>query len=304
MKATTHRSTTWQQIRGQCGRLAKRLRLNRAQQATRIAAFITGCQRSGTKMLLKTLDQSPLIWTHDHRHRDLAYGWRQDPAYQISSARTLARLVPITKLKELIHRAQAPVMAFHSLADSQISDQILAAIPEARAIWIYRHYADVAQSAVHLWGHHQLDLIRRFHERQFEQLKWRGENISPEVFSQLDNCFRTDLTPQEGGALLWYTRNQFYFHCRLADSGRTLLVKYEDLVTRPKEFFPEIFQFLGVPFETAFVNHIFSSSVRKQPLPSYEPKVQALCESLLEKLDSVYLGRYSKGSKPNQLNAN
>lgn len=291
MKSTSYRSSTWQKAVGQGRRWVKRRRLRRENQATRLAVFITGCQRSGTKMLLKTLDQSPQIWTHDHRHRDLAYGLGRDPAYQISAEGSLARLAPIDKLTELVRCRQAPVVAFHSLADSQQIDRILDAIPEARAIWIYRHYADVAASAVHLWGQHQLDLIERFRLRQFDLLKWRGENISPEVLSALDGCHRSDLTPAEGGALLWFTRNQFLFHLKLANSPRVLLVRYEDLVTRPGDFFPEVFRFVDIPFESRFVDHIFATSVRKAKTGNYSPQVKTLCDELLNRLDQVYAAR-------------
>jgi hypothetical protein len=293
MKSASYHSSSWHKVVGQGRRWAKRRRLRRENHPTRCAAFITGCQRSGTKMLLRTLDQSPLVWTHDHRHRDLAYGLQRDPAYQISSGGSLARLAPIEQLTELIHCHQAPVVAFHSLADSQQIDRILGGIPEAVAIWIYRHYADVAQSAVQLWGEHQLDLVRRFHLRQFDLLKWRGENISEDALKKLDACYQPCLTPLEGGALMWFVRNQLLFQLGLAASPRVLLVKYEDLVTRPRDHFPEVFRFVGLPFEPRFVDHIFATSVGKSKTENYSAEVRTLCDSLMDRLDQVYASRQS-----------
>lgn len=298
MKSTSHRSTIWQKGAGQIGRLAKRWRLRRANQETRVAVFISGCQRSGTKMLLRTLDQSPQVWTHDHRRRDLAYRGGPDPAYQISAAGSMARLAPIETLSELTHCRQAPVVAFHSLADSQWMDRILRSLPEARAIWIYRRYADVANSAVQLWGDHQLDLVRRFRRREFDRLHWRGENISPEALEHLDACYRDDLTPQEGAALMWYLRNQLLFQTSLHDSERVLLVQYEDLVIDPQTYAPRVFQFLDLPFEPRYVAHIFSRSTGKSHEESFSPGVRNLCDDLLSRLDSVYRAARRSGPSP------
>jgi hypothetical protein len=144
---------------------------------------------------------------------------------------------------------------------------------------------------VHLWGSHQLDLVRRYHLRRFDLLKWRGERISPLALDRIDACYHGDLTPQEGGALLWYLRNQLLFQLELADSPRVLLVKYEDLVTRPREHFAEVFRFLETPFDDRFVDHIFSTSVRKPSVGMRSREVIHLCDELTQQLDSVYASR-------------
>ncbi len=291
-KISTHRTNRFQRFRGQLERLFKRARLKATnRRRTHTAAFITGCQRSGTKMVLKTLDQSPDIWTHDHRIRDLAYALNHDPGYQISNVGTIARLTSNKQILNLIARGEAPVLAFHALADSQRIKSIFEEVPMAKAVWIYRHYADVAQSAVHLWGNHQTDLIGRFHRREFDSLKWRAEEISQKVLSELDACYRDDLSPQEGGALMWYTRNQFFFHCGLDQSERALLIKYEDLVSKPEQYFPEVFEFLGVPFHPKFISHIFSTSIRKQPPAPCSDAIRSLCDHLQNRLDEVYQTR-------------
>jgi hypothetical protein len=275
---------------GQLRRAGKRARLSlRPRRHVNCAVFITGCQRSGTKMTLKTLDQSADVWTHDHRKVDVAYLFSHDPAYQMSQVGTLARLLPIDQLRALIDRSSAPIVAFHAIADSQNSTELLAGIPRAKIIWIYRHYVDVARSAVNLWGDHQRDLIRRFRDGKFDELKWRAEKMTKDEIEKISQCWRDDLTPEEGAALIWYARNQFYFQLRLEESSRVLLVNYETFVADPAAYCPRIFEFIDAKFDTAYVKHIFSSSVRRDRKSSYSSDVTNLCENLMHKLDQAHL---------------
>jgi len=276
---------------GQLRRAGKRARLSmRPRRPAKCAVFITGCQRSGTKMTLKTLDQSPDVWTHDHRKVDLAYLFSHDPAYQMSNVGTLARLLPIDQLRSLIDRSPTPIVAFHAIADSQTCPELLAGIPDAKVVWIYRHYVDVARSAVNLWGDHQRDLIRRFRDGKFDELKWRAEKMPREEVEKISQCWRDDLTPEEGAALIWYARNQFYFHLGLDDSKRVLLVNYESFVTDATAYCPRLFEFIGAKFDAAYVKHIFSSSVRRDRKSSYSPEITELCDNLMNKLEYVHSG--------------
>ena len=78
---------------------------------------------------------------------------------------------------------------------SQDSDKLLADFERGRLIWVYRHYADVANSALALWGEHQKDLIKRFHDRNLKSLNWRGDRVPESVIREVGDLYDPDMTP-------------------------------------------------------------------------------------------------------------
>lgn len=264
--------------------LWQRYRFDRSQPSQPV--FIVGCQRSGTKMLLNTLDRSPETWSHDHRLVDPIYFFRHDPAYAKTPDGGLSRLREPALLRRLIERCPAPVVVFHAIAEAQQADTLLERYPGAKVVWIYRNYADVANSAVRKWGDHQKDVIRRFRDQEWDRLKWRGERVSRETTERLAQSYSDDLSSQEGAVLFWYLRNHWYFTLRLDTHDRVMLVKYEDLVAEPLVHFARLFAFVGLPFAPSYVSAVHAASVGKDAPPVLREGIRALCDALLAALDA------------------
>ncbi|MCB9780230.1 MAG: glycosyltransferase [Alphaproteobacteria bacterium] len=251
-------------------KLARQLRYGWGH--ARRVSFVFGCQRSGTTMLMRTLDESPetRIFHENHSVAFDDFRLRSD-----ASLRTLIRLHP------------APAQIFKPICDSQDADRILDRFPEARGLWIYRHPDDVANSAVVKWGAHQVEIVDAIARGDLGSWGWRTERLAPDVVEEIRRVHRDDLTPHEGALLFWYLRNRFFFDLGLDRHPRVLLVRYEDLVTDPEPAFQPVFSHLGVPWRDDAVARVRKSSIGRRPSPECDPAIRALCEGLLERLDAA-----------------
>jgi hypothetical protein len=244
--------------------------------------FVFGCQRSGTTMLVQTLDRSPDLWLYNEHHR-AAFDDR-------------LRLRSFDVIDRLVRRCRAQQVLFKPLCDNQRADRILAAYPAARAIWIYRDYRDTVNSMIRLWGDDMLELVHRVingescgsidpADRLFSQTGWAGARLSDGVLEELASRCRNDLTAHEGAALFWYLRTQYYFGLGLNRNPQVLLVRYENLVQQPAESFRRVYEHLELPFDERHLRSVSRESVGKERFPSIDPKVASWCEGLLARLD-------------------
>lgn len=263
-------------------RVTQRIRYPRSTPTKLV--LVLGTQRSGTKMMLGTIDRSPAVWAHDHRPMDPVYFMRADPAYIISPTGSMARLDE-PRLARILDDSYAPQLVVHAIAESHRGDALLSQFPNAKVLWVYRDFFDVSRSALRQWGDHQKDIIRRIHARDWEQLGWRGEGIADEVAEEVSNLYRDDLSEAEGAVLFWYVRNQFFFRRGLDRHPRVMLTKYEDLVTSPVENFQQVYRFLDIPFDIRYISHVYSSSVRADQPAGLDPRIFSLASGLLGRLD-------------------
>jgi glycosyltransferase involved in cell wall biosynthesis len=231
--------------------------------------FVFGCQRSGTKMVMRVLDQSP-----DTRifHENHASAFSD---FQLRSERTVRALVALNP---------APVQVFKPICDSQHADRILDQHQGSRGVWVFRHFDDVANSAVVKWDEHQRDLIQAVVDGDLETWGWRTARLPDEVVADIRRVAADDLSPHEAAALFWYMRNAFFFALELDRDPRVMLVRYADLVERPSPTFRELFDFLGAPFDEEHVAQVRGSSIGRRPPPELRPEIRALCEGLHERL--------------------
>ena len=239
----------------------------------RAMGFVFGCQRSGTKMVMRILDNSPAIRIYHENHLSAF-----DGEFQLRSDRTL---------KALARLSPAPVQVFKPICDSQEADLILDRFQQARGVWMFRDPDDVANSAVEKWGAHQRDIVDAIVAGETsEELGWRTARISDDVRAELAAVHRADLTEHEGALLFWYARNRLFFSLGLATHPRVRLADYQRLVEHPAEAFEEVFHHLGAPFDPVWVERVHAGSVGRNPAPAASPEIRALVDGLLARLRS------------------
>lgn len=261
-RAFVHRGHKWTQRR-------------RTAHPTKVKCpvFILGSNRSGTQMVCEGIGHSPHGW--DYRESEFS------PAF--SSYYLRADWL----IKWLIRNAPAPMVSFGCILDSQFAPELLARFEGARAIWVYRRYADAANSTVRNWDH-MSDLVRTVASGEPERLGARGKGISRDTERIFRELVHEDLSDEEGACLYWYMRNQLYFDLGLNMDARVLLVHYEDTVLNPERAFRRIFDFLGFPYHPDATTHVFAGSLGKNRWPGVEPRVQTLCDDLTARLDTQY----------------
>jgi hypothetical protein len=267
----------------QAVRTAKHLwqRMNLDKNAKKTPLFVLGNQRSGTTMLMKVLEKSRYMRVYqEHSRKAFGTDWR---------------LLPKPVIQELIKESYAASVVFKPLCDAHLALQLLSDYPNAKAIWIYRHYDDVANSAVNKWGEHLKDVMRQITVGDWDALGWRGENLSQENITLVKQLYSPEMNFQEPAALMWYLRNQWYFALGLDQDPRVLLVRYESLVQNPEAGMKRIFKFAESTYEPEIIEDVSERSVGKGKDVQIRPAVQELCDALLGQLDLCYEAMIKQG---------
>jgi hypothetical protein len=241
--------------------------------------FVVGSQRSGTTMLMKVLEKSPYTRVYqEHSRRAFQTNWR---------------LMPPTVIKSLVDESHAPVVVFKPLCDAHLTDQLLKQHPTSKAVWIFRDYCDVANSAVTKWNTHLKDVMRRITEGDWQTLGWRGERLCEEMISLVKQVYTPEMTPQEAAAMQWYLRNQFYFQLGLDSNPRVLLMRYENLVLDPKLEMRRLMHFVDAPYDHSIVDDVSDRSIGKGIDVALSPEVDYVCSELLIRLNQTHDSKFS-----------
>lgn len=239
------------------------------------AGFVAGCPRSGTTMVLYALDKSLDVDRYAENHRAAFVDCR------IEGKPVRDRLLLGSSAKRVIFK---PVCDSHRVAE------LLSAHECARAVWVYRDYRDVANSAVQRWGKMNRDWVQELARGRGDwgRRQWNRELITPERQEEVEAFCDEDLTPYGAAAIFWYLVNCTFFDQRLADTSNITITRYEDIVTRPRSEFQRLCGFFGITFSDEMVDKIFSPSLQKRQsdLP-IAPRIADACEEVLERLEKV-----------------
>jgi hypothetical protein len=237
-----------------------------------IPLFVVGCQRSGTNMIIDVLDKSPDTWVYNENHR---------------KAFDTYRIKPLADRMRLIRNAHCQWVVFKPICDSQNIDRLLADHPGSKAIWVYRRYQYVANSALRKWGERQLELIREAATNENWDY-WFVDRMSNERRQLIKELYSEDMSWHTAGALKWYARNAIYFDYGLDQRPEQVkLVKYEDLVREPLTQFKAIFDFLNLDFDRGYISELFDTSIQKENFLPIDPQVEELCEEMMSRLNQA-----------------
>ncbi len=262
-------------------------RLTRAGIASgKTTVFVVGCQRSGTTMFLRVLNRSPSVAVFEETNaRAYSDGWR---------------LRSDDHLRYLVHRTNRDIVAFKPLNDAQWVDRLLASHPDSKAIWIYRDYADVANSMVALWGGAQIDHIRQIARGRFKDpgSAALGERVNPAHTELIKQLSEIRLSEFDAAAAIWLLRNSIFFDLELEKRTDVLLVNYEDAVSGPERCFSRVFRFLGAASTPDSYGNIVSTSIGKHEAPAIDSKILTACARLKKRLDACYRGQVDELPSP------
>jgi len=237
-------------------------------------AIVVGCQRSGTDMVLWTLDRSLDVDRFDEDSRVAFADCR------IRSPKTRGRL---------LQGSDAQCVIFKPVCDSHRTDELLGQHPGGRAIWVYRDYRDVAHSAVQRWGEMNLRFVRELAAGggDWGRRQWNRELMSPARLRAVQELVADDLTPHGAAAIYWYLVNDTFFEQQLDRRGEVTIARYEDLVTAPRDEFRRLCRFLEIGYDDGMVHDIFARSARRRSGLPISPKIAEHCEALLARLDQA-----------------
>lgn len=234
-----------------------------------VPVFLAGVHRSGTNMLLDILERSPdtLIYNENNRH-----------AFKDYQIRDCERRL------SLLQNSKYPIVLFKPLSDTMNINTLMDEHPECKVLWMYRGYQDVVNSAILKWGNFMVDIYCQavMHDQ------WDQRYVTRKDREIIENYFKRDMNDHSAWALTWYLRNEVFFQYGLDKMPeRVLLVKYEALVEEPAIELKKILDFLGIAFRTSSVSRVSAGFTGKRPFPEIDPRIKALCEEMMQRLNVV-----------------
>lgn len=247
---------------------------NRPREQAARAVFIFGSQRSGTRLPMDVLDLSPHVMT-----------------YKEGNSRAFNRtlLKSNAEIRDLLRRSLFPIVAFKPICDSHRAVELLEYFPQAKAIWIFRHFRDTANSAVRKWRHGQNNL-RHIASGNLAAAGWRAGGLTPERVELVRRFYSEAMSSHAAYALMWYLRNHIFLDLNLHHRPEVVrLARYEDLVREPRRYFAHLFRFIECPFEEKFVRGVYGSSVNKNAFPEIPEELLCLCDNLHRQLEQIYV---------------
>jgi len=241
--------------------------------------FIVGCQRSGTSLMQR-------IFERDLRAK--VYG---EFSKLTSCGYDKIRLNPLPHVKKELDKDRVPIVVLKPLVETQNSTELLGFFENAKALWLYRNYKDVASSNLRRFG-----LSNGIKDLRFiienVQGDWRHEKLSKKVKNIISEHFAEDMNPYDAAALFWYARNSYFFDLGFSEHDNIRMCKYEELVREPAAMLRGIYNFVSVPFPgDRIVAEVRTSPVGKGSAIALSPEIESICSELLHEMDEVYQSR-------------
>lgn len=235
--------------------------------------FILGCQRSGSSMMYE-------IFTRDSRSKvfgEFSKLNSEDTSHNI-------RLNPLPKVAQQLASYRHPLIVIKPIVESQNVLSLLQYFNHSKAVWLFRHYRDVAKSNIKKWGDDNgYKNIQYFLSR--DQRNWRAQHVSDYTFKTVKQMLNKQRSPYDYAALFWWVRNRFYIEYDLSNNKQIFTCQYENLVSKPLSSIESIYDFMGLQIDASKVaTYIHNHSVGKGEDAFISNDIAVLCDELLDLL--------------------
>lgn len=237
--------------------------------------FLFACQRSGTTVTLRIFE------------RDARAGvFGEVSALSSQDSVDRLRLDPLPEVRRILDSTRCGFVVVKPLVESQRAHELLSFFPTSYGLWMVRHYRDVATSNLARFGvDNGVANLRPLVAG--DPANWRSEAVPDDLRDLVRGFFSESMNPLDAAALFWYVRNELL---RRQDLGeRVLLCKYEDFVTHPRDGLRRIYAHIGEDYPgDRVLTEVAASSIGKGRRGEIDPRIESLCEDLLETLDARY----------------
>ncbi len=238
---------------------------------------VLGCQRSGTTLMTEILDEDPDAKVYPE-HSSLS----------ASDRRSHLRLGNYETVARRIARSRHPLVVLKPLVESQHAGTLLDALPAARGLWMFRHYADVTRSNLARFGRDNgIRNLRSIAQRR--ENDWRSEAVSEEVAHVASRFFSETMSPYDAAAIFWWARNALYFDQGLGDRNDLRTCRYEELVATPEAVMRGVYRFANRDYPgNRILARVSDSSVGRGRNVDLSHEVRKLCEEMLARLEQAH----------------
>lgn len=248
--------------------------------------LIVGCQRSGTTLISNVFNKIDYC--------------RVFGEFSSLSNQDLERirLNPFSDILKTFNYTHSPLIVCKPLVESQHTLNLLANIPNSRALWVFRHFKDVALSDVQKFknnaGRGNLYPII-----ENKSNNWRNEEVTASTRHLIKELYSDRLSALECACLFWYSRNILYFDQVLQDQKDVYIWEYDDFVTTPLIYLNELLTSMKLPPQSIkTVSNVYRSSMNSARNAKINKDIHNLCEELYLRLKLSKQSANSRNTVP------
>jgi hypothetical protein len=247
--------------------------------------LILGCQRSGTTLVTRVLNRDDEAKVYPEQSLLTLF----DPFEQL-------RLPATSRVVSRVSASRHALVVLKPLVESQNASTLLDGLASGlapirtrvRALWMFRHWADVARSNLTRFGSDNgIRNLRRVVARR--RGDWRAERLPDWAHRVVAEHYSESMPPFDAAALFWWVRNTHFFEQRLEDRSDVRTCRYEDLVREPEPIVREVFRFVARPFPGEHtIRGVSTASIGLGSGVEFSSPIAALCDELLGRLNTVH----------------
>jgi len=247
---------------------------NKTEEGTAMPIFLVGAQRSGTNMLVRSLQTCPEfeVYNENNRRAFTNYRLRSDEA-----------------IVEIINRSRHRYVLFKPLIDShrvdELLDELLSATP-GLALWAYRNVDGRVRSSVAKFGDTNLRAMEEI-AQGMGMHRWEAQRLSTESLDLIRSFNYETLDATSASALFWYVRNSLFFELHLDARPDVMLVSYDAFVADPEGCMRLLCDRIGLPWDPRLTAHVAPRAPGNTERLVLEPAIRRACEDLQERLDAA-----------------
>ncbi|MBN2016780.1 MAG: sulfotransferase domain-containing protein [Candidatus Cloacimonetes bacterium] len=245
--------------------------------------YVIACQRSGTSIMVKVFQRDFQTKIYEDEHS----------AITSEDKKSYIRFNTFESLIKIFSRVHAKVIITKPLVELQNILSYFDYFPGSKAIWIYRHYKDVAYSNITHFGkdngHKNLRPIL-----YADKNNWRSENLPDNIRKVVLEHYYDQMSSYDAAALFWYARNALFFELGLDKRDDVTMCKYEGFVNKPIENIRRLYSFLRIKYPgDKIVDEVHARATGKGTKLALLPEIDKLCKDLYEKMEKEYLANLS-----------
>jgi len=191
---------------------------------------------------------------------------------------------PLPEIRAEVGRRRCGYTVSRSLLASDFAGDVLDAVPNSAAVWLYRDAPSVVRSMVNKWGGDFRAISERV-ETDADGV-WRLRDLWDDIEREADQT--SDAARGENArirdtyALYWLKRNRVVLETGLADDPRTMVLSYKTLTSAPTQTVAHLLSMVGLePPGTSF-----PLKTRPQSGPAGKP--QMFSRGIAEQCDALY----------------
>jgi hypothetical protein len=195
------------------------------------------------------------------------------------------RLRDPDEVRRRLARSGAVLNVVKPLVESHRCNDLFDLSDDARAVWMFRHYRDVASSNLRRFGmSNGIENLRPIVEDRDD---WRRSGLSDGTRAVVTRLFDSEMAPHDAAALFWWCRNTLFFDQRLDVDQRVRTCRYEQLVADPDAMTNCLYAWIGIEIpDVALTDRVHDRSVGKGDV-DIGAEIDELCDAMWLRLTDV-----------------